>query len=139
MNSIKVDGEMTKPLMDGLATWVSQERGMPAFSRRDYQVTFLAVRADVIEAIAAGFALKTIWEFLRETDRIPFRYETFLKYVRRHITEAPAGIPSLPQQTPRMKGAEKANGTKVDSRENRNPPSVGGFIFNSNPRPEDLC
>ncbi|MCF5956548.1 TraK family protein [Xanthomonas perforans] len=28
---------------------------------------------------------------MRETGRIPFRYETFLKYVRQHITNAPPG------------------------------------------------
>ncbi|KLC12609.1 peptide transporter, partial [Xanthomonas perforans] len=30
-------------------------------------------------------------EYMRETGRIPFRYETFLKYVRQHITNAPPG------------------------------------------------
>ncbi|MDF5998830.1 TraK family protein [Pseudomonas aeruginosa] len=28
---------------------------------------------------------------MHEIGRIPFRYETFLKYVHRHITNAPAG------------------------------------------------
>ena len=130
---------MTETLVDELTTWVSQKRGMQAFSRKEYQAAFLAVRADVIEAVAAGFALKTIWEHLRETGRIPFRYETFLKHVSRHITDAPAGIPSSPQKKPRKKDAEKVNANKAGGREKRNPPSVGGFSFNSNPSPEDLC
>ena len=51
----------------------------------------MAARADVKEAMEAGYALKIIWEHMRETGRIPFRYETFLKYVRQHITNAPPG------------------------------------------------
>jgi hypothetical protein len=39
----------------------------------------------------AGYTLKIIWEHMRDIGRIPFRYETFLKYVRQHITNAPPG------------------------------------------------
>ena len=59
--------------------------------RKDYLPAFMAARSDVMEAMAAGFALKIIWEHMHEIGRIPFRYETFLKYVHRHITNAPAG------------------------------------------------
>lgn len=130
---------MTESFRDELATWMSQNRHVQGLGRKEYQAAFLAVRGDVIAAVAAGFALKTIWEHMRETGRIPFRYETFLKHVRRHITNAPAVILSSPQKKPGKRSSEMANAIKADGREKRTPPSVGGFSFNSNTKPEDLC
>ena len=82
-----------------MATKIEQElaaRPMRAqqtgrLKRKDFLPAFMAARSDVMEAMAAGFALKIIWEHMHEIGRIPFRYETFLKYVHRHITNAPAG------------------------------------------------
>lgn len=48
---------------------------------------FLAIRDDVASALAAGYAKKTIWEHMHEIGRAPFRYETFLKHVKTHITK----------------------------------------------------
>lgn len=90
-------------------------------------VAFLAVRADVQEAIAAGYAVKTIWEHLHETGKIPYRYETFLKHVRRYITtDTSAGIKSRPVQP---------QSSTVQVKET---PSLGGFNFDANPKEEDL-
>ena len=92
-------------------------------------VAFLAVRADVEAAITAGYAVKTVWEHLNETGKIPYRYETFLKHVRRHITtDTSAGIKPGPVQP-------KSNTAPVQVKE---PPSVGGFNFDANPKEEDL-
>lgn len=85
----KAGGEVTKSFREELAAWVAQRDQATRPKRQDAQAAFLAVRADVIEATAAGYALKTIWEHLREAGRVSFRYETFLKHVRRHITNPP--------------------------------------------------
>lgn len=92
-------------------------------------VAFLAVRADVQEAITAGYAVKTIWEHLNETGKIPYRYETFLKHVRRHITtDTSAGIKPRPVQP-------QSSTTEVEVKK---PPSTGVFNFNPKPNKEDL-
>jgi hypothetical protein len=72
---------------DELAASLAQ--GTLPTKRRDYLAAFMAARSDVKAAMEAGYALKIIWEHMREIGRIPFRYETFLKYVRQHITDAP--------------------------------------------------
>ena len=82
---------------DELAARLALQQQTSQIKRRDYLVAFMAARADVKEAMEAGYALKIIWEHMRETGRIPFRYETFLKYVRQHITNAPPG--SMSQST----------------------------------------
>ena len=76
---------------DELAARLALQQQTSQIKRRDYLAAFMAARADVKEAMEAGYALKIIWEYMRETGRIPFRYETFLKYVRQHITNAPPG------------------------------------------------
>lgn len=76
---------------DELAARLALQQQTSQIKRRDYLAAFIAVRADVKEAMEAGYALKIIWEHMREIGRIPFRYETFLKYVRQHITNASPG------------------------------------------------
>ena len=78
---------MAKSYTEQLAEWVKKrEASRP---RQDKNVVaFLAVRADVKDAMDAGYALKTIWEHLHETGKIAYRYETFLKHVKRHIKHA---------------------------------------------------
>lgn len=72
--------------LDELAALLELKQQTSQIKRRDYFAAFMAARSDVKEAIEAGYALKIIWEHMHEIGRIPFRYETFLKYVRQHIT-----------------------------------------------------
>ena len=74
-----------------LAARLAKQQQTGKLKRKDYLPAFMAARSDVMEAMAAGYALKIIWEHMREIGRIPFRYETFLKYVRQHITNAQPG------------------------------------------------
>jgi hypothetical protein len=79
---------MPKNCLEDLAEW-SKEREASK-SRKDKSiVAFLAVRADVKVAIEAGYALKTVWQYLRERKKISYRYETFLRHVRRYIMQNP--------------------------------------------------
>lgn len=86
---------MTKRYTDQLAEWVKKkEKSRP---RQDKGlVAFIAIKNDIIEAIDAGYALKTIWEHLNETGKIPYRYETFLKHVKKHIKAQNNKPPSEP-------------------------------------------
>ena len=93
---------------DELAARLALQQQTSQIKRRDYLAAFMAARSDVMEAMAAGFAQKVIWEHMSETGRIPFRYETFLKYVRKHITNAPAG-PARPAPKGKARGSVTRN------------------------------
>ena len=81
---------MAKSYTEELAAWV--EKRAEKKRRQDAAaVAFMAVKSDVVAAMEAGYALNIIWEHMREIGRITFRYETFLTYVRQHITNAPRG------------------------------------------------
>ena len=82
---------MTTEFEKEITAYMSRDLESGRLKRADYPAAFLLARSDVMEAMEAGYDLKTIWEFLRETGRIPFRYETFLKYVRKYITERTEG------------------------------------------------
>lgn len=83
---------MATELEQKLIAVIQRELETGTLRRMNYPSAFMLARSDVIEAIAAGYDLKTIWEYMRETGRIPFRYETFLKYVRKYITNAPTSV-----------------------------------------------
>lgn len=91
-----------------LAARLEREQKTGRVTRKDYLPAFMSARSNVMEAMAAGFALRIIWEHMHETRRIPFRYETFLKYVRRHITDAPPG-PARPAKEGKARGSAKQN------------------------------
>lgn len=90
-------------------------------TRRDRNLTaFLEARDDVRAALAAGYAIKTIWSNMREAKRIPFGYDAFLHYVHRHVQE----IPSSP-----------STGLKPPANATAGP---RGFTFNPSPNKEEL-
>jgi len=107
---------MPKNYMEELAEWVKKREA--SRQRRDKNlVTFLALRADMKAAIGAGYTVKTIWEHLNETKKISCCYETFLKYIRQHIT----------QQNDYLKPQRNEPQTRMDR-----------FAFNATPKKEDL-
>ena len=84
---------MVKAYPEQLAQWIEQR----ALARRDRNlVAFMAVHDDVKTATEAGYAVKTVWENLRETGRIDLSYRTFLNYVRRVLRPAQESIGSVP-------------------------------------------
>lgn len=118
--------KMAKSYPDQLAEWVSQ----PARTFRDrHLVTFMAVRNDVKAALDAGFTAKTIWANMRETGRVDFCYETFLRHVKRCFN-----TPSAHQDAHATKTKNKtAAGPVIVA-----PPAVQGFVFNPVPNKEEL-
>lgn len=102
-----------------LAEWLSQRKGNKS-KRAATLASFLAVSENVSDAIDAGFELKTIWEHLREEKRISFRYETFLKYINRHIKKS------------------KSTKTMKDQSQKKTASSSNSFSFSPNPKKDEL-
>jgi hypothetical protein len=141
-----------KSYVDELAEWVKErEKTRP---RQDkHVVAFLAVRSDIEAAIDAGYSLKTIWEHQHERGVIPYRYETFLRHVKRYIHAKPAKTSSLstpattsgsPVSTPsptsgRPSGQGEASGqTNSPAPSPVAPSGPTAFVFNPTPNREDL-
>ncbi|CAJ3200953.1 putative plasmid conjugal transfer protein [Burkholderia pseudomallei] len=97
---------MTTRIEQELAARLKREQKSGRLTRKDYLPAFMAARSNVMEAMAAGFALKIIWGHMHEIGRIPFRYETFLKYVQQHITNAPADL-TMPSSEGKAAGPAK--------------------------------
>lgn len=100
---------MTTDYMQELAEWASQKKAKQP--RQDkHVVAFLAVRDDVKAALDGGYAMKTIWEHMRETGRISSRYETFTLHVKRFITDVKPVAKPIP--APASAGSSKPAATK---------------------------
>lgn len=110
---------MGKSYTDQLEEWVKRRSG----TRRDRnQVAFLAALNDINAAIKAGYAAKTVWANLHESQRIPFSYDTFLIYLRRHHPDI---TPVKPEPTPSADLPTKST-------------PATGFQFNPVPKKEEL-
>ena len=117
---------LTTSYPNQLAKWVNQ----PASKLRDrHLATFMAVRNDVEAALKAGFTAKTIWANMRETGRVDFCYETFLRHVKRCFGAAPA-----PKTVPIVKAKTGAVAEPVIVAA----PVMPGFIYNPVPNKEEL-
>lgn len=130
---------MAKRYTEELAEWVKQRAA--SRPRQDKSlVAFLAVREDIHEAIDAGYALKTIWEHLHEKGKIPYRYETFLKHVNKHI-KGKTVRPSIPTNKPTSDVPVAVVTQKTQSKVRAvatEKPKADGFSFNATPRKEEL-
>lgn len=127
--------------LDELAKWVTETHQATKPRRQETLAAFLAVREDVKEAIAAGYALKTIWGHMRETGRVSFRYETFLRHVRRHITNALPERPKLPapvKSAVQARGSDESKSKGTPEPKKSGVPPVGRFNFDPTPNKEEL-
>jgi len=136
---------MAKSYIEELGAWVKQRE--PVKPRQESAaVAFLAVKENVIEALAAGYALTTIWEHMHESGLIKSGYETFRKHVRRYIQS-----PSPETKTMRDTGSPNAvkpqgktagDPSKVEPQATRMPAAekevMKGFKFSPVPNKEEL-
>ncbi|NOT13385.1 MAG: TraK family protein [Methylococcaceae bacterium] len=108
---------------DQIAEWVKQKQSR----KRDKNlVAYLAVKEDVQAAMANGYAAKTIWAHLVETQRIAFGYDTFLNYTKRSYQ---------PKTKEATCNTEKPRIEVKPTTETKPQP---GFSFNSVPNKEEL-
>ncbi|HDS1573313.1 TPA: TraK family protein [Stenotrophomonas maltophilia] len=130
---------------DELAAWI-EKRAAKKRRQDAAAVAFLAVRGDVKAAMDSGYAVTTIYEYMREHGRVKCSYETFRKHVQRFIKSAPAPAPVPPPATDQAKGekpAQQEGGSKArkpKAPEPKKPESAGiaGFNYNPKPNKEDL-
>ncbi|MGZ4823085.1 MAG: TraK family protein [Terriglobales bacterium] len=128
---------MGKSYSEELANWAAQRR-QPVRRARN-KIAFLAVKADVAEALAKGWPVKTIWDHMRELKRIDCSYSSFLDHVTRYIGRQELQQQQHHQQEPRQH--VEGHRTKPQQREQGKAPSAGagtGFSFNAAPNKEEL-
>lgn len=125
---------------DQLAKWVKEKKLTP---RNKNLVAFLAVRADIKEALDAGYPVKTVWENMNELKRIEFGYDTFLNYVNRQIRRPPANqlTPQLELDSTRTSHDAKSKPPEDHTKPTKKttkPGTLSGFTFNPIPNAEEL-
>jgi Family of unknown function (DUF5338) len=106
------------------------------------RAAFLALRQDIKDAMADGWNVMSIWETLHEEGKVSFGYEAFRKYVNRLILLPP---PAVATET---EGAKAQNEPPVETgqqpmkplpkKTTAQPPQNGGFVFDPEPKKEDL-
>ena len=131
---------MATSYTDQLAKWVKEKKSTP---RNKNLVAFLAVRADIKEALDAGYDVKTVWENMRELKRIEFGYDTFLNYVNRQVRQpqthhlSPLTEPESAQTSKDSKAKQPEEIIKKTSNATK-PGTLPGFTFNPVPNEEEL-
>lgn len=118
---------MAKTYTEKLGVWLKHK----STSKRDKNLaSFLAVRDDIREALAAGFTLMAVWTNLCDEGRIELGYDAFLNYVSRYIRRdkrTARSAPPAPTVKQPVGPAKPADATMVE-----------GFTFNPTPNKEDL-
>lgn len=113
------------------------ERVQKAKTTRSGQnrAAFLAVKEDVVEALDAGWPVKTIWETLQEEGQVAFGYDAFRRYVQQLIIQEPA----KPSPAPAEPGADEGQEQRPRQKQNPGKPGKkGDFTFSSTPNKKDL-
>ena len=133
---------MPKTFPQELAEWVNKRQATKARQDKNL-VAFLAVKSDVQAAMDVGYSLLTIWEHLHDKGKLAYRYETFVKHVRRHIkSRVPAASDLLSSHSPdppRAPATGRAAASSLHSPVKPAPPArLAGFTFDSQPNKEDL-
>jgi hypothetical protein len=106
-----------------IAEWVKQKQSR----KRDKNlVAYLAAKEDIQAAMADGYAAKTIWAHLVETQRIAFGYDTFLNYTKRQ------------HQSETKEESCKSGKPHIEIKPTKETKLQPGFSFNSVPNKEDL-
>ena len=129
---------MARNITDALAQWVAKQQTP---RRQDAQaVAFLAVRADVVTALEAGYSVKTVWAFLKDEGRITSSYEAFRRHVQRHIRSGHKGGPKGKQAAPSPADASASPAPAPDQTKPVEPKrpakaakGIGKFDFNAEP------
>ena len=103
---------------------------------------FLALRDDIKEAMADGWALKQIYRTLHTQQKITCSYQTFVNYANELILKPKpvsntATPPNQVNQSTKQTPEQIANLNNTETRIKK-PPALPGFIFNPIANKEDL-
>ena len=127
---------MAKSLSERIAA--STVKQAPSRSAQN-RATFLALRVDIKQALDDGWPVKSIWETLHKEGKIDFSYQAFrgytnrlilLSYDKNQVLENAENLPVTGLGNPMKQVASMAA--------ERKPEKATGFIFNSEPKKEDL-
>lgn len=100
-----------------LSDWLAN-RDHAKRSKNRHLVSFLAVRGDVREALDKGYSRRSIWEHMSATGKLSYRYEAFLKHVRRHITDILPKQSTVNNPQPTQKAPETPTIQRLIDKEN---------------------
>ena len=92
---------MAKKYTKELSDWIKKEDELKV-QRSKKLIAFLAVKNDITEAIELGFPISTIWQHLQSKGSIDYQYNTFLRYVRKHITDVEKTSKNKSDSVPRQ-------------------------------------
>ena len=128
---------MTKSLSERIAERAKKKK--PSRNAQN-RAAFLAVRADVKQAIDDGWPVKNVWETLHEEGKVTFSYQAFRGYVNRLILASKPDVATAPAtlgegSTPDA-GKPAAEGASNTTRQK--PAALPGFTFNANADKKDL-
>jgi hypothetical protein len=106
------------------------------------RAAFLALRQDIKDAMADGWNVMSIWETLHEEGKVSFGYEAFRKYVNRLILLPPPAVATETEEVYAPKKPAVATGQQpmepLPKKTAAQPPQNGGFVFDPEPKKEDL-
>ena len=107
------------------------------------RAAFLALRQDIKDAMADGWNVMSIWETLHDEGKVSFGYEAFRKYVNRLILLPPSVVVATETEEVRtQKEPEVETGLQsmkpLPKKTAAQPPNNGGFVFDPEPKKEDL-
>lgn len=103
-----------------LSERVKQNQQKAQGKRRTAKIEFIALKADIAEALAAGCSIKAIWETLKDEGHFTFGYKSFRHYVITIIKSEQENIRD-----------DKQSKSKTTN-------EIKGFTFNPIPNPEEL-
>ncbi|MDD5112907.1 MAG: TraK family protein [Methylobacter sp.] len=134
--------EMKKRFSEQLGEWVKEKKSR---QRDKNLVAFLAVKADVQDALNEGYAVKTIWEYMVEKKRIECGYEAFLNHINRLIRrkgkgEIPGNIKNEQTSVTNTKEdpKQKKKEEPITPATAQKSAQIPGFKFNPIPNKEEL-
>lgn len=131
---------MAKSLSARIAERATRQK--PSRSAQN-RATFLALKADIKEALDDGWPVKTVWETLHEEGKVTFSYQAFRGYANRLILgnqAGPEGSRRAGELASTPASAEGGAGGKPAA----SPPAVAptpaatGFTFNAKPDKQEL-
>jgi len=107
------------------------------------RAAFLALRHDIKDAMADGWNVMSIWETLHEEGKVSFSYEAFRKYVNRLILlPAPTELATETEEVKAQKEPVTETGQQskklLSKKTAAQPLQNGGFVFDPEPKKEDL-
>lgn len=107
------------------------------------RAAFLALRQDIKDAMADGWNVMSIWETLHDEGKVSFSYEAFRKYVNRLIllpapTVVTTEIEEVNTQKKPVVETRQQTMSLLPKKNAAQPPQNGGFVFDPEPKKEDL-